>query len=253
MKTLRNSSIIAVAVLALALLVASPMAFAGSVTYSSNIIPNTTSIGSSMGTLNVNQFNNISGTYAGDTLDDMIITLYGSGSVIFTAELVNNPGGTGGNLTINSLSTNVTLTASGASAPVNLNLTGTYTPSGGPIVITTPGLSGEIVTPSTAIPLGHISSGVLTDPTDLANFTGTGLESFLLSGSAPVTYSGNVSDGYLAATGGTTLAGAAVTVEYDFSSAPPPPGVPEPGTLGLLGTGLLGLAGMLRNRFSKSN
>jgi hypothetical protein len=250
MKTLRNSSIIAVAVVTL-MLVAAPVASADSVTFSSNVIPNTTSIGSTMGTLSVHKFDNsATGAYAGDTLNDIIITLYGSGSVVFTAELVNNPGGTGGNLTINSLTTNVTLTAAGASSPVNLNLAATYTPSSA-IVITTPGLAGEISTPSTAISLGHISSGTLTDATDLANFSGSGLESFLLSGAAPVTYSGSVSDGYLAATGGTTLAGAAVTVQYDYS-APGPGPVPEPGTLGLLGTGLLGLAGMLRNRFSKS-
>ncbi len=246
MKTLRNSSILAVAVAALAL-VAAPVAMAGTVTYTSNTIPDTTSISSSMGTLSVNQFNNTSGPYAGDTLNSMVITLYGDGSVIFTAELVAN-GGSGGNLTVDSLTTDVTLTATGAVAPVHLNLTGTYTP-GSPIVITTPGLAGEVTTPSTVIPLGSMSSGTLTDSTDLLDFTGTGDVDFLLSGLAPVFYTGSVSDGYLAAVGGTTDAGGYATVTYNYT---PPNYTPEPGTLSLFGTGLLGLAGMLRYKFMKA-
>jgi hypothetical protein len=250
MKTLRNSSIIAVAIVALALLVASPMAFAGSVTWTSNTIPATTSVGPSMGTLTVNKFDNSpTGTYAGDTLNDMIITLYGNGSVIFNYELFNPNSLTGGSLTINSITSTTKLTAAGAVAPVTLTLTGTYTP-GSMITDTTVGT--EYFTPSTPLPLGNISSGTLTDVTDLANFSGSGVASLLLSGTAPVSYDGNCTNGYVCALGGATLAGAGVTVQYDYSSPGPGP-VPEPGTLGLLGTGLLGLAGMLRNRFSKSS
>jgi hypothetical protein len=249
MKTLRITSIITLAVVALAL-VAAPVALADSITYTSNTVPDTTSISSNMGTLSVNQFNNISGTYAGDTLNSIIITLYGQGSVIFTAELIQLTG-SGGNLTVDSLTTNVTLKATGASSPVNLNLSGTYTP-GSPIVITTPGAGGEVTTPSTTIPLGSVSSGTLTDATDLANFTGTGFENFILSGLAPVFYTGSVSDGYLAAVGGTTDAGGYATVTYNYSGGETP-GVPEPGTLSLFGTGLLGLAGMLRYKFSKAS
>ena len=250
MKTLRNSSLITLAVVALALLVAAPVAMAGSVTYTSNTIPSSTLVSSGMGTMSVSQFNNTSGPYTGDTLNDIIVTLYGQGSVVFTAQLIQLTG-TGGNLTINSLTTNLTLTATGASSPVNLNLTGTYTP-GSPIVITIPGTGGEITSPSTAIPLGNVSSGTLTDALDLANFTGTGFENFALSGLSPVFYSGSVSTGYLAAVGGTTDAGGYATVEYDYN--PPSNGqTPEPGTLRLFGTGLLGLAGMLRSRFSKAS
>jgi hypothetical protein len=88
-----------------------------------------------------------------------------------------------------------------------------------------------------------------TDPTWLAAFVGVGDLDIVLS---------TLSGGGYYATGGaniniveTTQAGGTVKVEYDYSGGPPPP-VPEPGTLGLFGTGLLGLAGLLRFRFMKS-
>jgi len=132
---------------------------------------------------------------------------------------------------------------------VSLSLTGTYTPAGGPIVITVPGIAGEVITPSTTLPLGNISTGTLTDPTDLANFTGTGLESFLLSGLAPVTYTGHVSNGYNASLGGTTDAGGYATVTYNYSDGNTP-GVPEPGTIALFGLGLAGI-GFVRRRHQR--
>jgi hypothetical protein len=40
--------------------------------------------------------------------------------------------------------------------------------------------------------------------------------------------------------------------EIDFHNPPPPPAVPEPGTLSLMATGLLGAAGAIRRKFGKA-
>jgi hypothetical protein len=70
---------------------------------------------------------------------------------------------------------------------------------------------------------------------------------FSLSATGSSTVSANNGDGFAAYT---TSAGGAVKIDYNYSGNPPP-GVPEPGTLSLFGTGLLGLAGMLRQKFAK--
>jgi hypothetical protein len=244
MKTLRNSSLITLAVVALALLVAAPTAFAGSITYTSNTIPTTTTpTSSNMGTLALEQFDPTIGT-----LDSIDITLYGGGTVFFSYGLGVNGGTGGATLTINSLTDALTLTGAGASVPVNLTLTGTYTPSGGPIVVTTVG--PLVNTPTVTIPSGNISSGNLTDSLDLTDFTGLGDVDLSLSGSDFTTYSGSlVGTGYLADIGSTSTGGGYATVTYNYDGGV----VPEPGTLSLFGTGLLGLAGMLRSRFSKAS
>jgi hypothetical protein len=249
MKTLRNTSII-LAVVALALLVAAPVAMAGTITYTSNTIPSTTTpTSSNMGMLALEQFNNTSGPYAGDTLNSIIITLYGGGTVYFSYDLISTGGTGGATLTINSLSDALTLTASGATVPVNLTVTGTYTPSS---TISDSTVGTNYTTPTVTIPGGSaLTSPALTDSTDLTDFTGLGNVDLTLSGADFTTYSGNLTGtGYEAAVGSTSTGGGYATVTYNYSG--PPGNTPEPGTLSLFGTGLLGLAGMLRYKFGKA-
>jgi hypothetical protein len=112
--------------------------------------------------------------------------------------------------------------------------------------------------PLTTITLAHngtrnfgpfINSNVQSETitgAELADFEGAGnLGDFLISTLTGTTFLGG--GGNIKLTG-TTTAGGSVEVTYDYTAAPPPP-IPEPGTLGLFGTGLLGLAALLRRKY----
>jgi hypothetical protein len=249
-KTLRNSSIIIAAVAALALLVATPVALAGTVTvYGTPAENDSTSIAATTN-ISIAGFYSAPGIVASDTLTSVEIILSGQGSTIFDAYVSAIPGPppviSPGTADISNFYTNAEYSLTGVSPTLDLYLSGT---------VATPGLtltSGSPVyySSSMSIPRGSVNA-TYTDPTDLADYSISGDLAFVLNGSASSNANAtNITDDYNVTAGGATDAGATVEVIYNYDGTPV---VPEPGTLSLFGTGLLGLAGMLRSRFSKSS
>jgi PEP-CTERM motif len=235
MKTLRNSSIITLGFIALALLVAAPAAMAGTISYTNTISPTATNFPGVTGTLN--QFDPSLGT-----LTSVEITISGIGSTVLTATANEN-----GNPTVFSeidTTVGLLLTDPGDAAVHTLQ-----TVTGGPAVDSFDTLtvyygfpynSG----PESLNPGNNAAAQTLTS--NLGSFYGLGNITFDLAGSASTTVSFS---GGNATSGQTTSAGADIQITYDYNEGPV---VPEPGTLSLFGTGLLGLAGMLRFKFMRS-
>lgn len=233
MKAFRCVALTSLTLTALALVAASPAAYADS--YTVNAQPTNFS-GT---TLNVAQFNPSLGT-----LTSVDITLSGFGTTDISASETLNIA-----TSVNTLFTSVALqlTDPSVALTVNQSLTGQPLVGGSPI---------SSFNPLAIAPLGTYDSGALAlsgtetqhlgITSDLSGYIGFGNLVFDLAGIANTTESfsgGNLN------TSQTTSAGADITVTYNYSQGPPP--VPEPGTLTLFGTGLLGLAGMLRSKFAR--
>jgi hypothetical protein len=180
--------------------------------------------------------NSVDFTNSGGTLSGSSAGLSLTGSTLIA---VNGLGGLG-LVTGNNLGS-LTFTT-GALTSGSLQMGGTFA-GGGSFVITGNGSNG--------IPNGTIFNGSFTGPVTLTLVT-------LANGTHNYTISGSVSGTWL---GGGTVDGATVQLTINtgkgffngsttISSGDTNIAVPEPGTLGLLGTGLIGLAGALRRKLS---
>src|ERR1035441_5300842 len=246
MKTLRNSSLITLAVVTLALLVATPVAFADTTETFTSTLANASDNLSNELYLSpvINQFNSSLGT-----LQWVDITFVGTGVTTLTA-------------------TNSSLTTNATNASINSDTTVTLNSSVGGIntILTAnnffddviAGVSHQTILANTTDnfgPLTMTSSGgqavLLVSGLGLFENATPGSLGFELNSSTFV--SSGAANGSFTAGQKNNGSGGTVTVEYDYTTQEGPPPLPDPGTLSLFGTGLLGLAGLLRSRFSKSS
>lgn len=236
MKTFRSSTfILRSSLIAVTLAAAATVAQAGSVSYQATVPSQTTDFTGVVAALPL--FNTSLGT-----LDSVTITEYGYENSSFT--LTNTAAAA--EKTIFTETLGFTLDNSNASIDALLAINP---------VLTNVNAVHINANPGQVYSYGPFTYNTLTaDPTDstqtitsdLSLFEGSGDTDFLFGTSTEQIINGGGGNFVYS---GVTTAGGYVEITYDYSNTP---NVPEPDSLLLFGTGLLGLAGALRYKFVKS-
>ncbi len=249
MKNLRIASISLLPVVALAL-AAAPTAVADTVTYSATVAQQLTDLVNVSPTSALPEFNPSLGLLTGVT-----ISIQGTGST--TVASIFNYGATNtefigtentalwlddpANSSIDTLLGPLTASITGSSpgSVVHGSVIGGVTVAAGQTLTDPPTNMGPYIMG------GALATESITDPSFLSLFEGDSNLDFVMSTGSNFVLTVNGADDLTASV--FTDAGGAISVTYGYSAY-----TPEPGTLALFGTGLLGLAGLVRRKYLRS-